>query len=187
MFILVLAIYQSWQRAENRLEENAPYVRDDYKHWIDADHDCQNTRKEVLIAESLEKITLDSKGCKVLRGKWYDFYTDKYFSNPNDLDIDHFVPLKEAHISGAQFWSLEKKQQYANDLQDPEVLIAVSKNANRAKGDKDPSDWLPENKNYQCEYIKTWQRVKKIWALEMDKKERAFIEMQNKNCSITSS
>ena len=44
------------------------YNRADYKHWIDADKDCQNTRQEVLIAESLERVTLDKKGCKVVKG-----------------------------------------------------------------------------------------------------------------------
>lgn len=59
------------------------YSRTDYKHWIDADKDCQDTRQEVLIVESLEKPTLDKKGCEVVEGKWHDPYTDKYFTNSN--------------------------------------------------------------------------------------------------------
>jgi hypothetical protein len=37
-----------------------------------------------LIAESLEEVTLDKKGCEVVKGKWYDSYTNKYFTNPSD-------------------------------------------------------------------------------------------------------
>ncbi len=158
------------------------YSRTDYKHWIDADKDCQNTRQEVLIVESLEEVTLDKKGCEVIRGKWYDPYTNKYFTDPSDLDIDHFVPLGEVDKSGGHEWSKNKKMEYANDLDDPEVLIAVDKSANRSKSDKDPSDWLPPNKKFQCEYIKTWQKVKKRWKLEMDKKEKDFIGIKNKEC-----
>ncbi len=73
---------------------------------------------------------------------------------------------------------------YANDLDDSEVLIAVDKSANRSKGDKDTSDWLPPNKKFQCEYIKTWQKVKKQWKLEMDKKEKDFISLKNKECGL---
>ena len=160
------------------------YSRVDYKHWIDADKDCQNTRQEVLIRDSLQKVTLDKKGCKVIKGRWYDLYTDKYFTNPNDLDVDHFVPLGEVDRSGGNKWTPDKKMKYANDLDDPEVLIAVDKSANRSKGDKDPSDWLPPSKIYKCDYIITWQKIKKQWKLEMDKKEKDFISLKNKECGF---
>lgn len=159
------------------------YSRSDYKHWIDADKDCQDTRQEVLIAESLEKPILDEKGCKVISGKWFDPYTNQYFTNPQDLDVDHFVPLKEVHRSGGQNWDKAKKMKYANDLTNPETLIAVDKSANRSKGDKDPSDWMPPNKSYQCEYIKTWQEIKTKWQLEMDEKEKIFVIKRLEDCS----
>jgi len=158
------------------------YSRADYKHWIDADKDCQDTRQEVLIFESIEKVTLDQNGCKVIEGKWYDPYSNQYFRNSDDIDIDHFVPLAEVHRSGGNMWSKDKKMEYANDLDDPEVLIAVDKSANRSKGDKDPSDWLPPNKEFQCEYIKTWQTIKKKWKLSMDAKEQKFIDKKNQEC-----
>jgi hypothetical protein len=63
-------------------------------------------------------------------------------------------------------------------------LIAVDKSANRSKSDKDPSDWLPPNKKFQCGYIKTWQKIKKQWKLEMDKKEKDFISVKNKECAL---
>jgi len=160
------------------------YSRTDYKHWIDADKDCQNTREEVLISESLQKVTLDQKGCHVISGKWYDHYTNQYFTNPNDLDVDHVVPLKEVDRSGGNKWSKTKKMQYANDLDDKEVLMAVSKSANRSKGDKDPADWLPPNTQYQCEYIKIWQKIKKEWHLSVDQKERDFIDVKDKECGL---
>ena len=72
--------------------------------------------------------------------------------------------------------------QYANDLTNHEALIAVSSSANRSKGDKDPSDWMPPNKDYWCEYIRDWQIVKKLWALNMDEKEKRFIDIKNKEC-----
>lgn len=67
-------------------------------------------------------------------------------------------------------------------LDNPETLIAVDKSANRSKADKDPSNWMPSNKGYSCEYIKTWQKLKKKWRLEMDEKERKFIDLKNKEC-----
>lgn len=155
------------------------YSRSDYKHWIDADGDCQNTRQEILIKESIEDVKLSKNGCTVIEGKWYDSYTNQYFTNPKELDIDHMVPLAEADRSGGNKWSSEKKMEYANDIN--LVLIPVSKSANRSKGDKDPSDWMPSNKNYRCEYLRRWVDIKKKWELNMDDKEALFIQ-SNKDC-----
>ena len=54
------------------------YNRKDYRHWIDEDRDCQNTRNEVLIQEFLDPVTYkSSKGCKVSSGKWHGSFTSK--------------------------------------------------------------------------------------------------------------
>lgn len=141
------------------------YDRKLYGGWIDADGDCQDTRQEVLIEESLVPVTLDRTGCKVMAGRWYDPFTGRTFSNPRKLDIDHFVPLAEVHRSGGTAWASAKRVQYANDLKDPKTLIAVSASANRSKGAKDPADWLPPNKDFRCEYVRLWIAIKERWGL----------------------
>jgi len=182
LFFLLLIVVIVVILAQRGSQPGHKYNREDYKHWIDADGDCQNTRQEVLISESLEKVKLDESGCKVVSGKWHDPYTDQDFTDPHELDIDHLVPLKEVDRSGGEFWSADKKIYYANDLDNPETLIAVSKSANRAKGDKDPSDWMPQNQQYHCEYIRNWVKVKQQWQLVMDDKEKNFISHEQKNC-----
>lgn len=174
-----LTVYQISDKQADKIPE---YSRKDYKHWIDEDKDCQDTRQEVLIAESVIKVKLDKKGCRVLSGKWYDPYTDKYFTDPGDLDVDHFVPLKEVHRSGGYIWDKDKKQEYANDLKNSETLIAVDKSANRSKSDKDPASWLPKNEKYVCEYIAIWTKIKSKWDLKYDQDEYSKIEGLSKKC-----
>ena len=89
--------------------------------FVDADLDCQSTRQVVLIEESQEPVVLDLRGCKVRN----DPYTGETFTNPRQLDIDHFVPLAEVHRSGAHSWDAKKRKAFANDLTDPRSLIAV--------------------------------------------------------------
>ena len=155
------------------------YDRSQWKHWSDKDGDCQDARQEVLIAESLVEVTFETdKECRVAVGRWYGAFTSVYVEAPGDLDIDHLVPLKNAHDSGGWAWSAARKQAYANYLGDPDHLIAVTKGANRSKGAKGPEDWRPPEEGYWCQYATDWTEVKLEWGLTMTQTEtEAVIDM----------
>ena len=139
------------------------YDRKLWKHWIDEDKDCQNTRHEVLIEESLTPVTFKTdKSCRVVSGSWLGSYSGDVFTDASKLDIDHLVPLKEAHESGGYAWDAARRRDYANDLSD-NTLIAVDRGLNRQKGAGDPSEWLPPNQAYQTEYAEAWVAVKQKW------------------------
>lgn len=143
-----------------------PYDRDEWKHWIDADDDCQNTRHEVLLSESnLAPEFKDSRQCDVVTGSWTDPYTREAITNPRDLDIDHMVPLVNAHKSGGYAWDQKRKREYANSLAYAGHLIAVSASANRSKGGKGPDEWRPPNTEYWCQYALDWVTIKWEWDL----------------------
>ena len=174
--IIILSIYYYYENIY-KSDLGDEYNREDWGSWIDEDRDGLNTRHEVLAEESLIKPVISNN--KVIKGKWFDKYTGKYFTNPSDLDIDHLVPLKNAHISGASNWSKRKKNKYYNYLKYDNHLIAVSKSANRNKSDKSPVEWLPPNKEYQCEYVREWYKIKKAWGLTI---EEGFDEVSNRVC-----
>jgi hypothetical protein len=47
------------------------YDRGQWKHWVDADGDCQKARDEVLIAESTIPVMFKAGAtCKVIAGRW---------------------------------------------------------------------------------------------------------------------
>ena len=47
------------------------YDRRNWKHWTDADGDCQDARNEVLIAESATAVTFRTNDqCRVASGEW---------------------------------------------------------------------------------------------------------------------
>ena len=176
LIIIIFAIYYYYQNIYKN-DSDGKYDRDDWGSWIDEDGDGLNTRHEVLAEESLINPVISNN--KVVAGKWFDKYTGKYFTNPSDLDIDHLVPLKNAYISGASNWSKKKKNRYYNYLKYDNHLIAVSKSANRNKSDKSPVEWLPPNKEYQCEYVREWYKIKTAWGLSI---EEGFDEVSNRVC-----
>ena len=153
------------------------YDRGDWKHWIDADRDCQGTRAEVLIAESTASV--DFRGdrlCTVDSGQWLAPYTGTTVTVARDLDIDHMVPLANAHRSGGWAWSAQRKRDYAHDLLFEGHLIAVTASANRSKGAKGPEAWKPRDADHWCEYAVNWISVKAAWNLTATVEEWTALE-----------
>ena len=111
----------------------------------------------------------------MISGSWNDPYSGKTITDSSKLDIDHLVPLKEAHESGGFDWDADRRRDYANDLSDPNALIAVDRGLNRQKGASDVSEWLPPNQAYQVEYAKSWVAVKRKWGLTADPAEIAAL------------
>lgn len=111
---------------------------------------------------------LNDKKCTVKEGTWNDFYFNEVINDPKQIDIDHIVPLKNANDIGAESWSPEKKEAFAND---PLNLIVTNKRYNRQKGSKGITEWLPLDRNYACKYIKRWMQVKKKYSLRISNEE----------------
>lgn len=149
--------------------------------WTDADGDGEDTRQEVLIAESLVPVTRASNG-KVVGGLWVGPYSGFVTKNPSSLDIDHMVPLCEAYESGAYAWNKARRKEFANSLATDQHLIATWLSTNRSKNKKDPADWLPPNRAYWCTYLNDWIAVKREWGLSMDQIEADTIRKGLRVC-----
>lgn len=163
-------------------ESREGYDRDDFEHWVDADGDGCDTRREVLLAEAVEKPEQGER-CKLTGGEWESYYDGETVADSSDLDIDHMVPLAEAWDSGASAWSAERREQYANDLGDERALVAVTARTNRSKGDKDPAEWMPPADRAACRYVTEWVVVKTRWALAVDDQERAALDRLAGGCT----
>lgn len=175
---------QNAERVLNSLpvsvERDSGYDRDLFAHWSDLDGDGCDTREEVLMDE---RKAGQVSGCRVIGGRWVSLYDARSTQDSSSFDIDHFVPLKEAWVSGAWRWNASTRERFANDLGYAGSLIAVSASSNRSKSDRDPAEWLPERK--KCRYAKTWIAVKYRWRLAVDSTEKSALRRILQGCSPT--
>jgi hypothetical protein len=146
------------------------YSRDRFPHWRSTGDNC-DVRDTVLKRDG-SKVKV--KGCNVTAGRWTSAYDGKAFTNPTLVDIDHMVPLANAWRSGAATWTDDKRADFANDLERPQ-LIAVSAASNRSKGDQDPSTWQPKLAKSWCQYADDWIAVKSHWKLSVTTAEKAAL------------
>ena len=157
------------------------YDRDLFADWYDADRNGCNTRKEVLIAESLDPVQIGS-GCTITGGRWFSIYDNVETIDSSKFDIDHMVPLSEAWDSGAWNWNADQRKHFANDLDQPFFLIAVTASSNRSKSDRDPAEWMPPNASYHCEYVRIWIEIKRAWDLSVDQAEHDYLAQKLASC-----
>ncbi|KAI4596785.1 hypothetical protein KJ359_005128 [Pestalotiopsis sp. 9143b] len=154
------------------------YDRDLFPTWITISGTCDT--REFVLKRDATSITVDS-ACKATAGKWTSPYDGASWTDASDLDIDHMVPLKNAWISGANAWTTDKRQQYANDIVRPQ-LWAVTDNVNQSKGDRSPDAWKPPLTSFYCVYARAWVQVKSYWDLSITSAEKTALTSMLATC-----
>lgn len=168
----------------------AKYKRTEWKHWISYEIPCWTTREEVLDRQAEkgsityldkdDKETKDkSKACSIKSGVWIDPYSKEKVEDPTKLDIDHTGALSWTAKAGGQEWDKQKKQDYANDF---DHLVATTAKENRTKGDKGPSEWMPESS--KCEYAKVYTHIVKKYKLNLNKADKDTLEKALNSCAF---
>ncbi|KAL8753272.1 MAG: hypothetical protein Q9199_005161 [Rusavskia elegans] len=154
------------------------YSRDLFPHWTTVSGTC-NTRETVLKRDGTSVVT--DSACASVSGQWFSPYDGATWSLASDVDIDHVVPLSNAWKSGAASWTTTRRQTFANDLTNPQ-LIAVTDNVNQAKGDQGPETWKPSVTSYHCTYAKMWIKVKSVYSLTVTSAEKSALTSMLNSC-----
>lgn len=145
--------------------------------WAPEGDSC-NTRDRVLQRDGHGVHT--TRGCQIT-GTWTSPYDGAKITVAHKLDIDHVVPLAEAWRTGARAWTPARREAFANDLKDPE-LVAVSAHTNRAKGDSSPDEWKPPRHAAWCLYARWWIAVKSTWRMTVTGPERMALRAMLRRC-----
>jgi len=167
-----------------RIEDTgAHYDRADWGRW--SQHNGCNTR-ELLLQQTARPGSpyVAGKGCQpVCRDTgtacWVSRYDGAELVDPETVQVDHVVPLREATRSGARSWTDEQRTAFYND---PANLWAVSASSNASKGDSDPAWWRPPDRSVWCDYASTYAAVKTTYRLTVDTAERDALAAMLATC-----
>lgn len=159
--------------------DHSGYERGHFGHgWVDEDGDCQDSRAEALISTSTTQVRFaDERRCRVVTGRWVSPFTGKVIQNAGNIDIDHVVPLAWAWRRGANRWSDQRRETFAND---PINLWPVEASLNRSKGARGPGEWMPPAG--QCQYVARFLRVVKTYDLAPSADEMAGLRGRVEDC-----
>jgi|694.fasta_scaffold02368_22 hypothetical protein len=163
----------------DRPSPQGAYDRDAWSHWDDTDGDGCDARQQALIASSISPPQVDYYRCKVIAGDWFSAYDGVSTDDPSTFDVDHLVPLANAHDSGGWSWDAGTRRVFANDQVN---LWVVSASSNRSKGARTPDQWRPERREVWCEFAVRWTSVKVAWGLTATSSERDALGQMLDTC-----
>jgi hypothetical protein len=153
------------------------YSRARFATWRTTGPNCDV--RDSMLRRDGQQVRL--RGCNVVGGRWVSVYDGLTVTRPSEVDIDHLVPLANAWRSGADTWTDAERADFANDLDDPELVVATA-SSNRSKGDQDPSQWKPDRRAAWCVYARDWITVKARWKLTVTRAERDALADMLETC-----
>ena len=113
-------------------------------------------------------------------GGIYGPYEDACFEEYTDVDVEHIVARKEAHVSGLCERKTEERYSFGNDLFN--MTLASPDVNRRLKSDNDPGEWLPDNN--ACWFVYRVIEVKRKYDLSIDTTERDAMNEVLARCSV---
>lgn len=169
-----------------------PYAKKDYvrdyfgQRWADVDRNGCDTRNDIL-ARDLTDITFKpgTNDCVVLSGVLYDRYTEetvqfvRVSTGYQPAQADHVVSLFVGWFSGAEGWTPEKREQFANDPLNLQITTA-----NQQKGEFTPSRWMPTSPTAACEFSARYVMVLDAYDLTITTTDAAALRSTLSSCSM---
>lgn len=163
------------------------YNRDQFgQRWRDIDRNGCDQRNDILQRDLHNPYV--PNGCRVLTGTLHDPFTGNIINFERGQDtsqlvqIDHIVPLADAWQKGAQQWTPEQREQFAND---PLNLLAVDGHQNQKKSASDAASWQPPNKSFRCHYAAQQITVKHTYNLWVTQAEKEALARELNRCGET--
>ena len=152
--------------------KNRPFSKRD---WIPRQRGCQKALTRALAKASRVDISYAKKDeCLfVVKGEWEDPYTTEVISDLRNVGLDQLVSYKEVHRYGGAYWTRIQRMELVNDSDN---IVPVSAKSKKERAGRPPTEWMPENKAYWCDYIVKREIIQRKYKLYLPREEREFQE-----------
>src|SRR5699024_6179885 len=161
------------------------YEREEFGDgWASIGGGC-DTRDQILNRDLVEITYENGSDCEATDGTLHDPYTGTTIEGhlSEDVQIDHIVSLGDAWYSGAEDWSSEKREAFAND---PATLVAVDASANMSKSDDSISEWFPDwdapSETAECRYASQYVDVLATYDLSVTRDDYKLLKRLEIGC-----
>src|SRR5699024_7953215 len=168
---------------QDRSEDD--YERDEFGDgWASIGGGC-DTRDQILNRDLVEITYENGSDCEATDGTLHDPYTGTTIEGhlSEDVQIDHIVSLGDAWYSGAEDWSSEKREAFAND---PANLVAVDAGENMSKSDDAISEWYAErdapSEAAECRYAAQYVDVLATYDLPVTRDDYKLLKKLETSC-----
>lgn len=143
------------------------------RDWQPRTRSCQKAYTQALAKASTVDIRYAKKGdCVfVVEGEWLDPYTTEVITELGDIALDQLVSYREAHRYGGAYWSHAQRMELVSDSDN---IVPVASMSKKARAGKSPTQWMPENKAYWCDYIVRREIIQRKYKLYLPREEREF-------------
>tara|TARA_R110001592_G_scaffold252395_1_gene515104 strand:- start:1347 stop:2090 length:744 start_codon:yes stop_codon:yes gene_type:complete len=160
-------IHRGTDAAASRVRPFAP------QDWQAKRGECQKSYTKVLAENSISivKYAKHEDCVFVVSGEWQDAYTGQKIDDIRVIALDHRISPYEAHYWGAAFWTPAQRFALLNDSAN---LVPVSIDQIKLRKGRSPTEWMPERKDYWCDYIVHREIVVRKYQLRPSKEVRDF-------------
>lgn len=140
-----------------------------------------STRQDVLARDIRGAQPVDGDRCARRGGELTDPYTGRVvrLGAYRDVHVDHVFPLAAAWDMGAAAWPQQLRERFANDVD--LNLLAVTAEANTAKGDSLPAEWMPAAA-WRCFYTYRLTLVAVAYGLAVTDDDRREMQRAARTC-----
>lgn len=145
------------------------------REWAFRTQDCQKALTEALARSSEIPIRKEERaGCTyVAEGEWIDLYSGQTISDVAKLSFDQLISYEEAHSYGASYWTKNQRLKFINDASN---IVPVSPELKQERAGRPPTQWMPADKTFWCDYIYRREIVRRTYNLHYPQYERDFEE-----------